>query len=504
MLDSERFGLHPAGHHLSNVLWHILNTLLLFGVLRTMTTAVWRSAMVAALFALHPLHVESVAWVAERKDVLSTCFGLLAIGAYVSYARRPSVGKYLRVSGLLAASLAAKPMLVTLPFLMVLLDVWPLRRLATVSRGRTTIDRRRLVALAPLLVEKIPLLVLVAAICAVTLSFQQDAGAMRSTHVPIRHRAAHATVSYVMYMSKTIWPDDLAVFHPHPYLYGNTPWNASQIAAACGLLLVVCVVTVGLARRRWCPLVGWFWFLGVFVPMIGLVHVGLQGMADRYTYVPLIGLFLVASWGLGDLVRAFPGLRLPACAIAVVILAACAGATWDQVRHWKDTQSLYEHARGVYPDDSVLHTLMGNLQLDRNEVTKAIDHFERATTADPTHDDAWQNLGTAYTLQGRHDVAIGHYHRALAISDDAEGHYALGIGLKDAGRADEALAEFRKSLRLDPNSARTLNSMGVVLASQEQPDAALKCFERAIRVDPWHAATHFNLGATCEIRGNVD
>ena len=500
MLDCDLYGLNPAGHHLSSLLLHLINTLLLFGVLRAFTAATWRSALVAALFALHPLHVESVAWVAERKDVLSTMFGLLALGAYGSYARRPSMGRYVRVLLMLAATLAAKPMLVTLPCLFLLLDVWPLNRMSRRADSPSWVL---------LLVEKIPFLALVSMTIVVTVIFQRDLGAFTLVdQIQAHQRVAHAVVSCVNYIGMTIWPSGLSAFHPHPYTHGNTPWSALHVVAAAGLLLGVSAAAIALIRRRWYPFVGWFWFLGTLVPVIGLVQVGLQGMADRYTYVPLIGLFIAASWGLGDLAGALAirsaSRRAVVGALVVALPAACAAESWAQARHWRDSTSLYEHALRVYPHDPVLNTFLGNVHLEADRPRRAIDFFEKATRSDPTFHDAWHNLGTAYVKMQRYDVAIGHYRTALQLRPGAAAHYALATALNYVGRTDEAIDHYRLALKFKRDYSRAWSALGVALSSKAQMDKAMACFREAIRHDPWYAPAQFNLGAAHEKIGDLD
>ncbi|MFL5339967.1 MAG: glycosyltransferase family 39 protein [Gemmataceae bacterium] len=334
-LDTELFGLEPWGFHLTAILLHAADALLLFLILRQTTGALWPSGFVAALFALHPLHVESVAWVAERKDVLSTLFGLLAIAAYLRYVEQPGWRRYLLVLLAAALSLTAKPMWVTLPGVLLLLDYWPLGRLQK-SSTRTV------------LLEKVPLLALAATAGVLTVFAQHRGGAVESLELfPWDQRVGNAVVSYIRYLGMTVWPEGLAPFYPHPR--GNLPvWP--DIGAA---VLLVTITTVVLALRRRCPylVVGWFWYLGTLVPMIGLVQVGEQARADRYTYLPLIGIFIIVAFGLSDLLRSrrFPRALLFAAAIAVIL--ACATLTWKQIGYWHDSRALWAHAVAVTADN---------------------------------------------------------------------------------------------------------------------------------------------------------
>ena len=329
MLDVEVFGLAPAGHHLTSLLLHLANVLLLFAALHRMTAAAFRSALVAALFAVHPTRVESVAWIAERKDVLSGLFWMLALLAYVHYARRPSLGRYLLVALAMALGLAAKPMLVTLPCVLLLLDLWPLGR-----RG-----------LRRLILEKIPLFALSAASCAATLSYQETSLAPLEA-LPWDLRFSNAVVSYATYLGKAFLPRDLAVFYPFP---AEIPvWKA---AGAAALLLLLTGLALWRARRSPWLLVGWLWFLGTLVPVIGLVQVGRQAMADRYTYLPFIGLFLAMVWGAAELVERRDVFRPVLGALSVLAILGLAGMTRAQVRHWQDSVALFRHALAATGDN---------------------------------------------------------------------------------------------------------------------------------------------------------
>jgi hypothetical protein len=340
MLDCELFGLeHPWGHHLTSLLLHALNTVLLFGLMRTLVRGrLWPAALVAAVFALHPLHVQSVAWVAERKDVLSAAFGLGAMLAYVRYARHPGILRYLPVPLLLALGLMAKPMLVTLPFVLLLFDYWPLRRLEP-DPGRGLAKR-----VGWLLLEKLPLLALAAASSVVTYLVQHAGGAVKDTiQYPWSERWANAVVALARYLGKTVWPTDLIVFYPHPV--GG--WPIGLVLAAGALVLGITLMTVYAARARPYLIAGWLWFVGTLVPVIGLVQVGAQSMADRYMYLPLIGLAMMVAYGLSDLVRAWPRARVPVVAVTLVaLIASSAAATW-QLGYWRNSVTLFQHELAV-------------------------------------------------------------------------------------------------------------------------------------------------------------
>ena len=388
MVDCQIFGSDAGRHHLTNLALHVLNTLLLFGLLKHLTGRVGPSVLVAALFAVHPLHVESVAWVSERKDVLSTCFGLLAIWAYARYARRGSLGTYLLVIGFMALGLMAKPMLVTLPLVLLLLDYWPLERFARPIGDLQTVivprspqeagrkgPRYRQTSLSWLIIEKSPLLVMSVLSSVVTYKAQQSGAGMQAAQaITMSDRLANALVSYVRYIAKAIWPADLSPMYPHPYLPGGTPWSGWQIVGAFLVLLTISVlVLLTLTARHRYFVMGWLWYLGTLVPVIGLVQVGTQAMADRYTYIPLIGLFIMAAWGAADffsgMAKRFEPARFAATVVAVAIVSACAASAWSQTRHWRSSLSLLEQisrqALNANPDSAHQHGNLGVLLLQQ-------------------------------------------------------------------------------------------------------------------------------------------
>ena len=438
MVDCQLFTLNrPGEHHQTNVLLHVLNALLLYAVLVHMTTAVWRSALVAELFALHPLHVESVAWVAERKDVLSTFFGLLSIWTYVQYTRRGRVGWYLSVAVFLAISLMAKPMLVTLPLVFLLLDYWPLKR------------ARRL---GGLVMEKLPLLGVCAISCVVTYSVQRGGtGYQLAQQVNVPLRTANALVSFVRYLGKTIWPADLAVMYPHPNMGGGVAWQWWQIAGAAVILsaITIAVVFATISGRRYFA-VGWLWFLGTLVPVIGLVQVGHQAMADRYTYVPLIGIFMITAWGLDQLADRF-GWRVRAATAlgAVVVLVACAAVSFEQTKSWRNTQTLYVRALAVEPRNPFVRVNYGTYLLDeKRDIAAAKQQYLLARQSDPTDPLVHANLGLVAQKQYRFDDAIDHYRQAVRLSPtDARWRQALANVLRATGQFDEAQTHEREAQR---------------------------------------------------------
>jgi tetratricopeptide (TPR) repeat protein len=443
MIDVQLFGVDAAGHHLTSLLIHTANVLLLFWLLVRMTGALWRPAFVAALFAIHPLHVESVAWIAERKDVLSTLFWLLTTAAWLHWLASRTLARYVLVLALFALGLMAKPMLVTLPFTLLLLDYWPLER-ATVL---------------PLWTEKLPLFALSAASSVVTVIAQHAGGAVKNLlTVSFVARVANAAVAYVWYLGKSVWPASLAVFYPHPGY-----WSGSLVV---GSVLVLCGVTalaLLLARRAPYLLFGWLWYLGTLVPVIGLVQVGSQATADRYTYVPLIGVFVALAWGLSALVAARPAARNAMAAFAVIALLALLLVTRAQVRVFSDSVSLFENALAVTHDNIVAENNLGNALRDRGEVDAAIAHYEEALLVRPDFFDARENLGLVLERLGRHDEAIAHLQQGVKIKPGlASAHHNLGIALANVHRVPEAIAEFEQAVRLDPGFEPARNNLRIL------------------------------------------
>jgi Flp pilus assembly protein TadD len=536
MLDVQLFGVNAGYHHLTSLAIHTLNTLLLFFLLARTTGAVGRSACVAALFAVHPLHVESVAWIAERKDVLSTFFWLLTTGAYVWYARTPGRWRYTAVVSGLALGLMSKPMLVTLPFVLLLLDVWPLGRVSFAGvqldgKRSDTRTARAQTALA-LIREKIPLFVLAACSSVITLLVQSRGGAVRPIDIlPIGVRVANALTSYVLYLVKAVWPSRLAVFYPYDKSIHLWQW--------CGALAVLAAITwlvIRARRRQPYLLVGWLWYLGTLVPVIGLVQVGSQSMADRYTYVPLIGVLVMGVWGASDVVARWTGRRvaLPAAAVAIVI--ACTVATQAQVTHWQDAWALWTHALAVTRDNEAAHIAVGAMQgmQGRNEdavahfkealriapdsasahralglalinlgrFDEAVEHLSMAVRYRPTFADAQSDLGVALAELGRPGEAIPRYLEALRLDPNRPAtHRSLGLALMTFGRAEEAIAHYQDALRLQPDSARTHNDLGFALMAVGRNDEAKDHFVRALRLDPDLAEAHDNLGFALAAEG---
>jgi protein O-mannosyl-transferase len=474
ILDYKLFGLNPAGHHLTNLMLHIINTLLLFFILQKMTGSTWPSAFVAALFAIHPLHVESVAWIAERKDVLSTLFWLLTILAYWHYTQRPTLLRYSGTLILFSLGLMAKPMLVTLPFVLLLLDYWPLKR---------AVDSKR--TIFKLVLEKLLFIVLAAISSVITYSLQTKTGI---DILPLSTRISNAAVSYFSYIGKMIYPAGLAVFYPYP-LGGIIAWKIT-IAA---ILLVVITITVILARRRYL-LVGWLWYLGTLVPIIGLVQVGDQAMADRYTYLPLIGIFIMLAWSAVEIINRIQVRGFVPAIISALIIIALLICTRIQLSYWQNSFTLFERALAVTKNNYKIHYDLGYELISQGDMEEGINHYRRATEIAPENTNIRYNLANALCSQGKNDEAIGEYRKVIGYDKNyADAYNNLGYALLQQGKLDEAATCFRETLKIKPDMVNALVGLSQVLATHPNPntrDAALavELSERAAKLTNNHNA----------------
>jgi len=496
MLDVQLFGMNPGRHHLANLLFHIANTLLLFVVFKRMTGYLWQSAMVAALFALHPLHVESVAWVAERKDVLSTFFWLLTMWCYVWYVEHGNANRYLITLVSFSLGLMAKPMLVTLPFVLLLMDYWPLKRLHLLPSSQF-----RLSILGKRVWEKVPFFILSAASSAVTLVAQKTGGSVGPLgEYPFHFRTANALVSYAAYLIKSIWPFNLSVLYP---LSINIPvW---QTAGAGLLLAMMSLVVIRNLQKRPYLAAGWFWYLGTLIPVIGLVQVGNQAMADRYTYVPLIGIFIMVAWGIPDLLAKWRHGRLAMGIGGAVLFLILMEITWRQTGYWRNDITLFSHAIDVTSRNHVAHYNLGNQFLNQWRNVKAIQQYESALKIKPDFAEAHGNLGLALARQGETDGAIRHYSHALKINPGLVALYHnLGLVLAKQGRLDEAIRNFSKAVRLNPHNANGFNDLGFALARQGRMSEAIQHYHRALRLNPRLAVSYVNLSDALVAQGKID
>ncbi len=446
MLDVDLFGVDPGWHHRVNVLLHAINAVLLFVLLRSASGAIWRAALVAALFAVHPLHVESVAWVAERKDVLSTLFAFLAMIAYVRWVRRRTPSRYALVAVALALGLLSKPMLVTLPLVLLLLDWWPLGRFADGFRPSA----------APLVREKLPLLALSAASCAVTYVAQARGGAVSSVQgLPLGIRLANAALSYVGYLAKAFWPSRLAAVYPHPALTsGGMP--AASVVASVLLLAGITSLVLWQARRRPWLVTGWLWYLVTLVPVIGIVQVGMQAMADRYTYVPLTGIFVALAWSVPD-VAAARRLRVGLVGAAAILVLVASGVARRQVGYWRDDFTLLGHALAVTEENSVAWRNLGAAYVDTRQYAPAIPALRESLRLVPSDPKAWINLGIAFASLGEDSEAVSSFHEAIRLDPaDAFAWYNLGVAHAKQGRWDRAVEIEERLRRTNPDLAHQL------------------------------------------------
>jgi tetratricopeptide (TPR) repeat protein len=486
MIDSQLFGMNAGGHLLVNALIHVANTLLVFWFLLRTTHARWPSALVAALFALHPLHVESVAWASERKDTLSAFFGLLSLIAYVRYAEAPSISRYAWVAIALALGLLAKPMLVTWPLVMLLLDYWPLRRQQRLdTRGQLSVLRN-------LVVEKLPLFALVAASAVITFLAQSHEGAVRTfADAPVALRLSNALVSYAKYLLLTFWPNNLAVYYP----FAPTGILAWQIIGAAFLLIAITAFCLFQRKIRPYLIVGWLWFLGTLVPVIGLVQVGGQTMADRYFYLPSIGLFIAVVFGLADIAKTRRVAPLLSAAIAGVFLLVLATLTNAQIHLWSNSFTLYNHALAVTLPNLHIEYNLGLAMGGSGRYDEAAAHFEKTLQIDPNFYDGLVGMGVTRTLQGRLPEAIDYFQAAIRSQPDApKAHAQLALALWKQNRDQAAVEEMRRALQFAPKDADIRADFGLALELVGRIPEAIEQLHEALRLNPNSAEAHNNLG----------
>ncbi len=496
MLDAEIGGGRPSVFHVTSLALHLLAACMLFAVLRRLTGARWKSAFVAAAFSLHPLHVESVAWIAERKEVLSALFGFAALWAYARHAERPTGGRLALVAACLALSLMAKPMWVTLPLVVLLLDVWPLRRLA-IRGGHPATGAP---AFTRLLAEKIPLFAMSLASGAVTLAAQHSGGAMRTfEEIPLWARLSNAVVACAAYLGKTIWPVGLAVYYPYPS-GGHPP---SAILGAAGLLILLTAAALWAGRTKGYWFTGWLWYLVTLLPVVGVVQVGRQAMADRYTYVPLVGIFVAVAWGAEALLVPGPASARSTGASSSTrrgaVLAAALAATAlgvrsrDQVWTWRDSGSLMEHALRATTDNALAHNNLGTELHAAGRWLEAAAHWREALRITPEYPDARANLAGVLIRQGQVEEGIASCLEALRLEADHPGALSnLGFGLMRQGKLDEAVSKLRDSLRVRPRHAGTHLNLGTALALRGDVGAGIAEYGEALRLDSNLVEAHLN------------
>jgi tetratricopeptide (TPR) repeat protein len=497
MLDCQLYRLNAGGHHFTSVLLHAVVAILLFIVLQEMTGAIWRPAFVAAVFAIHPLRVESVAWISERKDILCGLFFMLTLAAYAKHARSPSLGRYLVVVLLYASGLMCKPMLVSLPLVLLLIDYWPLRRLTDLPSARR------------LFIEKLPLIGLAGLSCFVTL-FAQQSTTVSIDHIPLAWRVGNAAVACMIYIVQMVWPLHLAPFYPHPADEQLAPGVTDQLPAWQIVLAIVAIVGISIAavlRRRERPYVftGWFWYLIMLGPVIGIVQVGLQAHADRYTYLPQIGLYILVSWSVAHLVawrRAGGRILTAAAAIVLVSLTLIARA---QVRYWHDSETLWKHSLAVTEDNDFPHFGLGDVYFARGELDKAIAEFRSALYLRPHSPYAHNDIGLVFAKMGQLDEAVDHFNAAIRILPILPTvHYNLGNALLQRGQTDDAIKEFERQLALQPDHAPARCNLAIALLNQGQLNQAIAQYERTIELRPDYAEAYYGLGNCYLEQGNPE
>jgi tetratricopeptide (TPR) repeat protein len=494
MLDYQLFGLNPAGYHLTNLVLHLGSVLLLLGVLYRMTGGFWPSLLVAALFALHPLNVESVAWVTERKNVLSTLFWMLSLWAYLEYLRKPVWQNYLGIMGFLILGLMSKQMLVTLPCALLLLDYWPLRRLG--DSGKEFQKR-----LPRLLLEKLPLFAVVTGAGLLTLIAAHTDDALPSLErLPLGARLGNTPLAYALYLKKMVWPMDLAVFYPHP----GTSMSPMAIALA---ILVLAGISMGVwwGRNSRYLVVGWLWYLGTLVPAAGLIQVGGQSMADRHTYIPAIGIFIMLIWGVAESAQA---MRLRTAWLATASLGLIISMmvlTRQQVGHWKDSITLFEHTVSTTDGNYLVHNNLGTALLERGDVDAAIENFSKVLEVRPHSDRGLYNMALALRAQGKVEESAHYLARALQSNPSmAEAYNNLGIILISQNRPEDAITLFREAIEIAPRMEQAHSNLGTAFISQGLVDEALVHFSKAVELNPYKAKSYNNLGATMDLQGRSE
>jgi Tfp pilus assembly protein PilF len=519
MLDCEFFGLNPAWHHIISLLFHIANTILLFWIFRKITGAIWQSVFVAAAFALHPLHVESVAWVAERKDVLSGFFWMLTIAAYVRYTEQPHIKRYLLVVLFFCLGLMAKPMLVTLPFVLLLLDWWPLDRSGrgrqikggTSPKSKSARADYQKAFFGSLIKEKIPLFVLAVVMSVITLTVQQKgkpiempgaaAAGIRITTAPLNVRISNALVSYISYIVKIVYPRHLAVLYPHP----GDSLPSWQPFVCFVILTAISTGVIYTARRRRYLVTGWLWYLGTLVPVIGLVQVGAQAMADRYTYLPSIGIFIMAAWGAGELLGKWryrrSGLGI-AAAIVLVILLIC---TRRQVRYWQNSITLFGHTLAITEKNFLMHNNYGLEMFNKGQLDEAAVHFDKALQINPSFSKARSNKGRVLLEQGKFDAAIAQITEVTVDKPDwAEAHYLLGVAYARKGELEQSIPSFKTALRLRPDWPEAYNDLALAYLLLGRYELAIRNYNEALRLKPDYPAAINNLRIALEKQAEIN
>jgi tetratricopeptide (TPR) repeat protein len=490
MLDCQLFGLNPAWHHFTNLLLHLINTLLLFLILKKMTGCLRPSLFIAAAFALHPLHVESVAWVAERKDVLSAFFWLLTMAAYIRYSNKPALSRYMLVLVCFCLALMAKPMVVTLPFVLLLLDYWPLDRFARTNQNQNQSSSKP-VGIGKLILEKIPLLILSAASCVITYIAQQQSGTIAGIEqIPVAMRMSNAVVSYIRYIGKMFYPVRLVSLYPLP-TNGWPPW---QPIASLLLLIAVSVLVIYLARRCGWLLTGWLWYLGTLVPVIGLVQVGVQSMADRYTYLPSIGIFIMIAFTAAKVSQKQPAVRTILTVSAVCLCGIWLFCTRAQVKYWRDDITLFSRSLEMTENNYIMHNNLAINLAKSNRPAEAIEHYKKSLALRPNSPEIHNNKANALMRLNKIDEAIFHYEKAVKLKAGfVKFRLNLGAALNKKGDFDQAARHYRKCIELKPKNANAYNDLALMLVELGRVSEAIGYYETAIELKNDFFGARYNL-----------
>jgi len=490
MLDCEIFGLDARGHHMTNLLLHLASTLILFLLLHRATGSLFRSALVSAIFGVHPLHVESVAWISERKDVLSAFFWMCATWSYICYAQRPATSRYIPVLLFFAMGLMAKQMLVTLPFVFLLLDYWPLKRFSIAPASQRNLSSPGSNSLRFLLWEKAPLFALSAAASAVVYIAQHTGGATASFDaIPFITRLQNAVISYLIYILKTAWPINLAVFYPYPETISF--WTT---AGSVAVLLAITAAVLFKGRKFPYLPAGWLWYVGTLIPVIGLVQIGAQANADRYTYLPMIGLLILTVWGASDLATRLKLGRILTLSAAGAVLAVLTIAGYNQASYWRDSITLFTRTIAVTQNNWMAHNSLGSALKDAGRLEESFESYRKSIRIRPYFVEAHNNLGVALNAAGRRQEAADSFRTALSLKADyAEAHDNLGVVLAQQGMLSEALQHLTRALELRPLNAKAHNNMGNLLSMMGKRDDAISHYSEALRINPGHKGARKNL-----------
>ncbi len=505
MLDFELFKLNPGGYHWTSVLFHIADTLLLFFLFNRMTGKFWRSSFIAALFAVHPMHVESVAWIAERKDVLSTFFWMLTLWSYVSYAERPDFKRYIWVLVFFIIALLSKPMVVTLPFVLLLLDYWPLKRHESFHAYESHLGvllpvfiNRRLRPSLLLILEKVPLFISSVVVSIITFINAKDLGGLTTLDsIPLLMRVENSIMSYAMYIVKMLYPQNMTVFYPYPETLPL--W---QISLALVVLLGITFFVLYYARRLPYLVVGWLWYLGTLVPVIGLVQAGIQAMADRYTYLSYTGLFVMVTWGVADYLNSLKCRKVVTAMFSSITISILIILAWQQVQYWKDTKTLFMHAIRVTDRNYLAYDIVGQEYLNNNRIKEATDYFRTAVKLMPNYGNSNNNLGHALSLQGLYKEAIPYYRAALRVNPrEPVIHLNMGNALYNMKDYNQSFVHYQIAASLKPDDPAIKLTMGMLMIHLGRPDKAIVHFREALRLKPDFEIARYYLGIALKKAG---